>query len=271
MVPAYIAALMALSLVGTAHASAPAIPTLATPTLATPKLNSLAFTTEPAPAATPVTPAPASTRVSEISPPMPRLTLSAGFIFGPHAKGEADCQSTDGGYECRHNGNFLGAGATIELRGQLYKLLYLHVRGLMVSNLRKRPRAVHSGLAGAGIGLGAYSRLAFVRAEYLLVPTLGGDHYVPPFYDKLEARDDYGLHAAMISAGVHKYVSPRVAIEGWAGLVVGPSSKRRTVNTQANEDRVLVSFMINLGLTFDVLLAKGYKVPPKPPRQRRQW
>ncbi|MBA3549700.1 MAG: hypothetical protein H0T76_24745 [Nannocystis sp.] len=283
MVPACLAALMALSLAGTARASATTATTATTsatpepattsapPEPATPEPATSTVTTEPAPTATAVTPAPVSARVAEISPPLPRLTLSAGFIFGPHAKGEADCQSVDGGYECRHHGDFLGAGATIELRGQLYKLLYLHVRGLMVGNLRKRPRAVHSGLAGAGIGLGAYSRLAFVRAEYLLVPTLGGDQYVPPFYDKPEARDDYGLHAAMISAGVHKYVSPRVAIEGWAGLVVGPSSKRRTVNTQADEDRVLVSFMLNLGLTFDVLLAKGYRPPPKAPRQRRQW
>jgi hypothetical protein len=253
---------------------------LRTAVLIAPLLASLASTARasagPPPAlasepSTVVTPAPTSARVAEISPPMPRLTLSAGFIFGPHAKGEADCQDVEGGYECQHNGNFLGAGATIELRAQLYKLLYLHVRGLLVSNLRKRPRAVHSGLAGGGIGLGAYSRLAFVRAEYLLVPTLGSDRYVPPFYDKPEARDVYGLHAAMLSAGVHKYVSPRVAIEGWAGLVVGPSSRRTTVNMQADEGRVLVSFMINLGLSFDVLLAKGYKPPPRPPRKRREW
>lgn len=248
-----IALSMLVSLAHTARASAPASPALAS---------------EPPPAAAP---APTSARAPEISPPLPRLTLSAGFIFGPHAKGEADCQEADGGYECRHNGNFLGAGATIELRAQLYKVLYLHVRGLLVSNLRKRPYAVHSGLAGGGIGIGAYSRLAFVRAEYLLIPTLGSDHYVPPFYDKPDARDDYGLHAAMISGGVHKYVSPRVAIEGWLGLVVGPSSRRTTVNSQADEKRVLVTFMLNLGLSFDVLLARGYKPPPKAPRQRRQW
>jgi hypothetical protein len=217
------------------------------------------------------TPAPASAGPAEISPPMPRLTLSAGILFGPHAKGEAACQAVEGGTECRHNGNFLGAGATIELRAQLYKPLFLHVRGLLVSNVRKRPYAVHSGLAGGGIGIGAYSRLAFVRAEYLLLPTLGGDSYVPPFYDKPVARDDYGLHAAMISGGIHKYVSPRVAVEGWAGLVIGPSSRRTTIDAQANERRVLISFMLNLGLSFDVLLARGYSPPPKQPRQRRQW
>jgi hypothetical protein len=75
----------------------------------------------------------------------------------------------------------------------------------------------------------------------------------------------------MISGGIHKYVSPRVAVEGWAGLVIGPSSRRTTIDAQANERRVLISFMLNLGLSFDVLLARGYSPPPKQPRQRRQW
>lgn len=252
MLSALVAPLL-LAHVGTARASANSPATVASEP------------TPPPPAAA------SSARVAEISPPLPRLTLSAGFILGPHAKGEAACQAVEGGTECRHNGNFLGAGATIELRAQLYKPLYLHVRGLLVGNVRKRPYAVHSGLAGGGIGIGAYSRLAFIRAEYMLLPTLGPDSYVPPFYNKPNARDDYGLHAAMISGGIHKYVSPRVALEGWAGLVIGPTSRRTTLDAQANEKRVLISFMLNLGLSFDVLLARGYTPPPKQPRQRRQW
>lgn len=209
--------------------------------------------------------------VAEISPPLPRLTLAAGFVFGPHAQGEADCQSTDAGDQCQHNGNFLGAGATIELRAQLHKILYLHVRGLLVANVRKRPYAAHSGLVGGGIGLGVYSRLAFARAEYMLLPTLGGDNYVPPFYDKPVAKDEFDLHAGMISAGIHKYVSPRVALEGWVGWVIGPRARRTSISDQVAENRVLMSFMVNLGLTFDVLLARGYTPPPKQKRQRRQW
>ena len=141
----------------------------------------------------------------------------------------------------------------------------------MVGDVGKRLNGVDSGRAGGGIGMGGFSRLAFIRAEYMLLPTLGPDSYVPPFYSKPEARDDYGLHAAMLSGGLHKYVSPRVALEGWAGLVIGPSSRRTTLDAQANEKRVLISFMINLGLSFDVLLARGYAPPPKQPRQRRQW
>ena len=208
---------------------------------------------------------------SEISPQRPRLQVAAGFLFGPHALGEADCQNNDEYSECQHRGNFLGAGATIELRAQLHKALYLHVRGLVVGNVRKRPYAVHTGLAGGGLGLGAYSRLAFIRGEYMLIPAFGPDTYVPPFYDKQVARDVYGLHAAMISGGLHKYVTPTMALELWAGFVVGPSSRRTSVVEQVNEKRVLLSFMVSLGLVFDVLHAKGYTPPPKQKRQRRVW
>ena len=206
-----------------------------------------------------------------ISPPRPRLQVAAGFLFGPHALGEADCQDNDEYSECQHRGNFLGAGANLELRAQLYSVLYLHVRGMVVGNIRKRPYAVHSGLAGGGIGLGAYSRLAFIRGEYMLIPAFGPDTYVPPFYDKQVARDVYGVHAGMISGGLHKYVTPSLALEFWAGFVVGPSSRRTSVVEQVNEKRVLLTFLVSLGFTFDVLHAKGYTPPPRQKRQRRQW
>ena len=208
---------------------------------------------------------------SEISPPLPRLQLAAGFVFGPHALGEADCQSDGDFLECQHRGNFLGAGATVELRAQLFKLLYLHARGVVVGNVRKRPYAVHSGLAGGGLGLGAYSRLAFIRGEYMVIPAFGPDTYVPPFYQQQSSRDRYDVHAGMISGGVHKYVSPRVALELWAGFIIGPKARRTTISSDLNETRVLKTFMVSLGLTFDALLAKGYVPPTKLPRKRRVW
>lgn len=246
--------------------------TTATPELATAPPNVTPAAS--APVAAPPRAAPLSPAVDlgpEISP-RPRLQLSAGIVLGPHAVGEADCQSGEDFAECQHRGNFLGTGATIELRAQLFKALYLHVRGVVVGNIRRRPYAVHSGLGGGGIGLGAYSRLAFIRAEYMVIPAFGPKTYVPPFYNKQVARDDYGLHAAMISGGLHKYVSPRTAIEGWAGFIVGPTSHRQTLTEQASEKRILLSFMINLGVTFDLVLAKGYTPPPPgPKRPRRQW
>ncbi len=192
-------------------------------------------------------------------------------MLGPHALGEADCQSADGFSECQHRGNFLGAGATIELRAQLFKFLYVHARGVIVGNVRKRPYAVHSGIAGGGLGLGVYSRLAFIRAEYMLVPAFGPDTYVPPFFDKQVGRDRYGLHAGMISGGLHKYVSPRTALELWAGFMIGPSSQRTSLSEQVNERRVLKTFMVSIGVVFDLVLAKGYVPPKKQPRKRRVW
>lgn len=192
-------------------------------------------------------------------------------MFGPHALGEADCQASGRVSECQHRGNFLGAGATIELRAQLFKFLYLHARGVVVGNVRKRPYAVHSGLAGGGLGLGVYSRLAFIRGEYMVIPAFGPDTYVPPFYNKQTSRDQYDVHAGMVSGGIHKYVSPRVALELWAGFIIGPRAQRTTISTDLNETRVLKTFMVSLGFVFDALPAKGYVPPPRQPRKRRVW
>ncbi|MBL9104576.1 MAG: hypothetical protein JNL82_26765 [Myxococcales bacterium] len=205
----------------------------------------------------------------EVVPPLPRLSLTAGFVFGPHAKGEATCQDIEGGYQCEHTGNFLGVGGTVELRAQLYRVLFLHARGLLVGNVRSR--GAHSGLAGAGLGLGAYSRFAFIRGEYLLVPTLGSDNYRPPFYAKPAGKDEWNLHAGMISGGVRRYVSNRASLEAWVGVVIGPRARRTSLSADAAENRVLISFMASLGFTFDLLLAKGYVPGEYKRRPRRQW
>lgn len=193
-------------------------------------------------------------------------------MFGPHAHGEASCQQLEEAYKCEHTGNFLGIGGTLELRAQLYKPLFLHARALVVGNVRKL--GVHRGLAGGGLGLGAYSRFAFVRAEYMILPTFGGDTYYPPFYDKPAGRDDYKLHAGMFTVGVRKYVGSRSSIEAWGGLVVGPRAHRTSLSAEAEEERVLISFMVSLAFTYDLIPARGF-VPrarqPAQPRQPRQW
>lgn len=228
----------------------------------------------PPPAATPPTPvgdvaSPPPADRTETIPPLPRLSLTIGGVFGPHAHGEAGCQMQKTAYECQHTGNFLGLGGTIELRAQLYRILFIHARGLLVGNLRQR--GVHRGLAGGGIGLGVYSRFAFVRAEYMLVPTLGSSSYYPVFYDKPVARDTYGLHAGMVSAGVRKYISGRSSLEAWGGLMFGPHSSRETISSEASEERTLITFMFSLAFTYDVLPAKGYVPQPRKPRQPRKW
>lgn len=198
------------------------------------------------------------------SKPLPRLTLAAGPLIGPHAHGEATCQSRGGSSVCEHTGNFFGVGVNLELRGQLFGPLYLQGRGLLVGNVRPRPSGVYTGLAGVGLGLGAYSRLAFIRAEYLFVPTLGPDTYRPPFYDKEAGRDVWGRSAGMLSAGVRKYFTPRLAGELWAGLVVGPYRRRTSLSEDASERGVNVSFLASVGISFDVLRGRTTPRPAQP-------
>lgn len=195
-------------------------------------------------------------------PPLPRFSVAAGPLFGPHAHGEASCQSRGGASLCEHTGNFLGVGVNLELRGQLIGPLYLQGRGLLVGNVRPRPYGVYTGLGGLGLGLGAYSRLAFIRVEYLFLPTLGPSTYRPPFYDKEAGRDVWGRSAGMVSAGVRKYFTPRLAGELWAGLMLGPHRKRTSLSEEAAEDQILVTFLASVGLSFDVI--PGRPPPPRP-------
>lgn len=194
-------------------------------------------------------------------PPLPRLTLAAGPLFGPHAHGEAACQSRGSVSACEHTGNFFGVGANLELRARFAGPFYFHGRGAVVGNVRPRPYGVHSGLAAFGLGVGAYSPLAFIRVEYMLVPTLGPSTYRPPFFDKEAGRDVWGRSAGMLSAGVRKYVTRRLAAELWAGLVVGPRSRRTSLSEDAAEDRILVSFMASVGVAFDLIATRSKPAP----------
>ncbi|WAS94061.1 hypothetical protein [Nannocystis punicea] len=199
----------------------------------------------------------------EAPPPPPRLVIAGGFMIGPHAPGEAACQTHDSVQRCEHTGNFFGAGANLELRARAVGPLYFHGRGAVIGNVRQRPYGVHKGLVDVGIGLGVYSRLAFIRIEYMFVPTFGPNTYLPPFYDKQAGRDVWGKSAGMISGGVRKYLTPRLAGELWGGLVIGPHSKRTTLQEDAGADRILVTFLASIGISFDLIPGRA-PPPPKP-------
>lgn len=199
----------------------------------------------------------------EAPPPPPRLVIAGGPIFGPHAPGEAACQTADGIQMCEHTGNFLGLGANLELRVRAVGPLYFHGRGAIVGNLRPRPYGVHKGLVDLGVGFGVYSRLAFIRVEYMFVPTFGPSTYLPPFYDKQDGRDVWSRSAGMVSGGVRKYLAPRLAGELWGGLVIGPRSRRTTLQEDAGVDRILISFLVGVNVTFDLIPGRA-PPPPKP-------
>lgn len=197
-------------------------------------------------------------------PPLPRLQIAVGPMLGPHSLGEATCSTRENVTRCEHTGNFLGVGANLELRGQVTGPLYIHGRAAVVGNVRPRPLGVHRGLGALGIGLGAYSRLAFIRIEYMFVPTFGPDTYRPPLYDKNVARDVWTSSAGMISGGIRGYFSRRFSAELWAGVVVGPRARRTTLSEDANENRILVTFLTSVGLAFDILPGRTRAAPVQP-------
>ncbi|HET6583175.1 MAG TPA: hypothetical protein VFG69_07005 [Nannocystaceae bacterium] len=187
----------------------------------------------------------------------PRLVLGGGPVVGPHSFGNEECRQQLG--RCETKGTFFGIGGQVELRGQLWKPLYLHARVLAVGNASPAGRdPVHAGLWGLGIGVGAYSKRAFVRGEYLFVDTFGGDRFALPFGDQSVGRDRWGHHAGLFSVGLRLPFQERYGAELWGGFMAGPRS-RREIPGQPLERRVLLTFLVGLNVTYDLIPAKGFR------------
>jgi len=185
--------------------------------------------------------------------PRPRLQIALSPVLGPYSRGEQDCRPRGPVYYCEDGGSFLGLGTSLEVRLKTFGPLYFHARALIVGNTHKRPYAVYSGLGGAGFGLGAYARLAFIRAEYLSIDTFGSSTYRPPFGQLDGATDAYGHHAALISGGVRLPFRERWNAELWGGFVLGPRGIRTTPREVSVGDRMMVSFLLGFGISFDVI------------------
>lgn len=181
-------------------------------------------------------------------PKHPRLVLAGGPTIGPHRFGVESC--TDDG-RCDTAGSFVGVGGTIELRARAWRPLYAHARGLFVGNVI-RAKPPYSGLLGAGLGFGAYGRWAMARAEYLLVFPVGDGMFPRPFAGEDGITDTWGHHAGLLSAGVRYKPLTRIAFELWGGLVIGPKSTR-TAELEETEEGPLLSFLVGLTLSYDVL------------------
>ncbi|MCA9657893.1 MAG: hypothetical protein KC486_06080, partial [Myxococcales bacterium] len=100
---------------------------------------------------------------------------------------------------------------------------------------------------------------AFIRAEYLVIDTIGDPSYRPPFGEVGGATDVYGHHAGMLSGGLRLPFRERWNAELWGGFVFGPYAKRDTPYEVAVADRLQVSFLLGAGFSFDVI--KGQPRP----------
>ena len=180
--------------------------------------------------------------------------IGGGPLIGPHAFGTEDCREEE--KRCETKGTFFGVGGQVELRGQIWKPLYLHARVLAVGNASPAGRdPVHRGLWGFGVGIGAYAKRAFVRGEYVFVDTFGEDRFALPFGDSMVGRDRWGHHAGLLSVGLRQPFKERYGVELWGGFMAGPGS-RREIPSEPVEKRVLLTFLLGVNITYDLLPAK---------------
>ena len=98
-----------------------------------------------------------------------------------------------------------------------------------------------------GLGFGAE-----LRAEYLLLGAFGDNHYSRPFGTGEIGTDRWGHHAGVFSAGARLPLRPRLAAELWGGFMLGPRSVR-TLPDEAPERRTLLTFLIGLGVSYDLI------------------
>ncbi len=178
----------------------------------------------------------------------PRLAIAGSLLAGPHAIGNQECRPEAA--QCETRGGFFGLGTTLEVRLRLAGVLSLHARPWVVGNVASDK--VFSGAVGGGIGLGAYGRRVFGRAEYIALHTLGSGRFTPPFFEGDVASDRWGNHAGMLAVGFRQPVHERLKIELWAGPMIGPKSQRSFPDGTVDR-RGLVTFMLGLGVAFDAL------------------
>lgn len=185
----------------------------------------------------------------------PRLVIGGGPIVGPHAFGTEECRDEE--KKCETKGTFFGVGGQVEIRGQVWKALFVHGRVLAVGNVSPAGRdPVHDGLWGLGLGFGAYAKRAFVRGEYVFVDTFGENRFALPFGSNMVGKDTWGHHAGLFSVGLRLPFKQRYGLELWGGFMAGPGS-RREIPDQPDETRVLLTFLLGLNVTYDLLPARA--------------
>jgi hypothetical protein len=178
----------------------------------------------------------------------PRLVMAAGPMIGPHAIGNEECRPEEA--ECQTTGSFFGAGVQLEIRPQIYEILYFHARPFIVGNGARDK--VYSGAWGAAGGFGVYGQHVFGRAEYVFLDAFGDNTFAPPFFTEEVARDEFGYHAGALSVGFRLQLKDRVGLELWGGPMFGPRSTR-TIPGEDPERRTLITFLIGLNVSVDIV------------------
>ncbi len=204
-------------------------------------------------ASAPALAAPPEKAAGDTPPKRPRLVLAGHFMLGPHESGDEACRVEGGVTICDRTGRFFGLGGSAELRLKLFRVLYLHGRFAGLANVVRTPSPLYDGALQAGGGLGVYGNMIFARGEVFVPVPLGGPEYRPAGRLEGVATDEWGPVAGNITTGLRFRVAKRWRIEPMVGLVIGPRATRTDPLEDGPKDRVILSFLAGVGMSFDVL------------------
>lgn len=184
----------------------------------------------------------------------PRLVVAGHFAAGPHSPGEDSCTLIERQTVCDQTGSFFGLGGSAEVRGRLWRFIYAHGRIHAVGNIsgRWKPSPIFDGLVMPGAGVGLYAPFAFVRVEGMVPITFGSGIYRAA--DTTDpATERWGYFAGSLTAGLRLRLAERWRGEVFGGFELGPRAYRDSPNTDFRAERLLFTFVLGLGVSFDVL------------------
>jgi len=184
----------------------------------------------------------------------PRLVVAGHLAAGPHSPGEDSCTLIERQTICDQTGSFFGVGGSAEVRGRLWRFVYAHGRIHTVGNIsgRWKPSPIYDGLVMPGVGVGLYAPFAFFRVEGLVPITWGSGIYRAA--DTTDpAAERWGYFAGSATGGLRLRLADRWRAEVFGGFMLGPKARRDSPNTDFLTERLLFTFVLGLGVSFDAI------------------
>ena len=194
--------------------------------------------------------APGATKKNAGKKEYPLLVLAPRFLVGHITAGEKHEVLEGGTLMVEKTGRFLGVGGDLDLRIRFFRFVYGNVRFAALGNvLRDSP---YSTLLYPAAGVGVYSRLAFLRLEYLHLIPLGAGKYRSAGNEEI-VHERWKPYAGALTGGLRlRFGNDRVKGELTAGMVIGPS-RRFTDPLDERERALTFTFLTGLGVSFDLV------------------
>ncbi len=177
-------------------------------------------------------------------------------MIGPLDRGEEACRLTDDGYNiCDETGDFLSVGGNLELRVKAYRALGFSLRTQVGGNAAAYSHdPVFRAMVIPAFGMGLFGRRGFFRAEIAAIAPIGSPRYRSSGYLDETSRVIWGPVAGTIGGGVRFPLRKKpIAFEIIGSMMLGPKIRRETANPDFDRSQVLVSFIVGVGMSFDLV------------------